>query len=521
MSLAHRAGELFMIGFYGSEPDPGFEELLREQGVAGVILFARNLERPEQVRRLTGRLQSQYPDLPLLISIDQEGGVVSRTTSGGFGETATHWPGAMALGACASEELTEQVSRQMGLEIRALGINMNLAPVLDVNNNPANPVIGVRSYGEDPNHVARMGAAAIRGFQAAGLLATAKHFPGHGDTAVDSHLALAAVPHDRERLDQVELVPFRAAAAAGVDAIMTAHVVFPAVEPDPNTPATLSAPVLTGLLRQELGYDGLIITDCMEMKAISDNVGVAEAAIRTILAGTDLVLISHTRERQVEAIQAVREAIASGRIPAERVEQALRRVRAARERLAAMGPGPDLSVLGSAEHIHLATAAAERSVTAVGAVAASLPVAVDRTILLAVDPHPVVEVEENAFSGAPLMKAAGELAPAMRRMGIRRDPSPSDIERALKATGEADLVVVGTYLANRFAGQADLVQSLVNAGRKVIVIAQRGPYDLLATPGIAGALVIYEDRLPSARAALRCLLGQVQPTGTLPVSLSL
>jgi len=529
MSLAERAGELFMIGFPGTEPEDVPESLIREEGVGGVILFARNLRSPDQVRRLIAHIQSlgaapsprlAHPDgpvagLPLLIATDQEGGIVLRFT-------ATPWPGAMALGAAADPDLTRRVSAGIARELRAMGINMNLAPVLDVNVNPANPVIGVRAFGSDPRLVAAHGAAYLTGHHEAGVLTTAKHFPGHGDTAVDSHHALAVVPHETERLEAVELVPFRRAIAAGVDAIMTAHVFFPAVEAEPDTPATISPAVLTGLLRQKLGYDGLVITDCMEMKAIANGVGTVEGAVRAIAAGADLVLISHTADLQRAAIRAVREAIAEGRIPAERVEQALRRVRAARERVARMAgdhPSPDVAVVGCVEHQALAAEAAAAAVTAVGDLRDVLPPDPARTLLLAVEAAPVVVVEDRRDAASPVLAAAAEQALSLRAIGVSRDPGAQEISRLVAEAAGADVVLVATYLADRFPGQAALVRALQAAGRIVVLIPQRGPYDLLAAPGVRGAVIMYEDRRPAAGAALRVLLGQAPARGKLPVDL--
>lgn len=520
MSLAARAGELFMVGFHGTEPDAAFESLLREEEVGGVILFARNLSSPEQARRLTDHLQSLRPGLPLLIAIDQEGGIVLRLE-------ATPWPGAMALGAADDPGLTRRVSAGIARELRAMGINMNLAPVLDVNVNPANPVIGVRSFGSDPGRVAEHGVAYIHGHHDAGVLATAKHFPGHGDTAVDSHHALAVVPHGMERLEAVELLPFRRAIAAGVDAIMTAHVFFPAVEPEGGTPATVSRAVLTGLLRERLGFDGLVITDCMQMKAIADGVTTVEGAVRAIAAGADLVLISHSYELQREAIAAVRAAIESGRIPAERVEAALRRVRAARERAggpmakdpAGAAPAADLSVIGSAQHQALAGEAAAAAVTAVGDLGGLLPIRPERTLLLAVEAAPVVVVEDRRTGGSPVAAAAADLAPGLRTLAVSRDPSMDEVDRLVAEAAGADLVLVATYVAGRYPGQSALVRALAAAGHPVVLIAQRGPYDLLAAPETQGAVIMYEDRRPAADAALRFLLGQATAPGRLPVDL--
>lgn len=523
MGLGNRAAEFFMIGFGELSLSPDVQALVKR--VSGVILFARNMETPGQVRDLTGQLQQLAGNLPLLVSTDQEGGVVSRITGGEpvrpgnmsrggsrAGLAGTPWPGNMTLGAARSADLALRVAWGTGRELLALGINLNLAPVLDVNNNPANPVIGVRSYGADPGLVAELGTAAIAGYREAGVMACAKHFPGHGDTAVDSHLALATVPHDLERLRQVELVPFRRAVAAGVDAVMTAHVAFPAMEPEAGRPATLSHRVLTGLLREELGFSGLILTDCMEMKAIADAPGgVPEAAVQAILAGADLVLVSHTYERQVAAIEAVSRAIDSGRIPPQRVRESLDRIRRVRQRLSRIQP--DLSVVGCAEHLALAVEAAERSVTRVGELP---PVDPTGTVAIGVDPSPVTLAEEGPPTGSPFLRALAEAAPEVRQLAVSREPSAAEIEQAVTVTAGARFVVVATYAAHLFPQQADLVRSLVGAGRHVLLVTQRGPYDLAVTPGVAGALVTYEDRILPARAAVQVLLGAREAGGRLP-----
>jgi len=251
-----------MVGFDALQADEHIKTLIRDKKVGGVILFRRNVHTPAQVSALCRELQeinAEVSDTPLLISIDQEGGMVMRIEQG-----VTPIPAAMAFQAAGSPADCERMNQISGDEMRQVGINMLLAPVLDVNNNRNNPVIGVRAYGEDADTVIEYGMAAMRGQRASGLAVTAKHFPGHGDTAIDTHYAMALVPHDKERLRAVELAPFRAAIAGGVDAIMTAHVVFPAFEADTSVPATLSKGVLTDLLRGEMDYQGVVITDCLE-----------------------------------------------------------------------------------------------------------------------------------------------------------------------------------------------------------------------------------------------------------------
>lgn len=324
MSLSEKVGQLFQIGFSGFDLDAEIEAMIKDYYIGGVIYFSRNIKNLEQTARLSNQLQSlalnSGSKLPLFISIDQEGGSVSRLKG------ATNFPSNMTLGVVNDKQLTNKIGKTVGSELKNLGININLAPVLDVNNNPNNPVIGVRSFGSDPKLVAELGKAYIEGIQSEGVIATAKHFPGHGDTETDSHLELPTINHDKERLNKIELYPFKKAIKAGVKSIMVAHIYFPAFEKEKGIPATLSKSVLTDLLRKKMNFKGLIITDCMEMKAIADNFGTAEGAVRAIKAGSDIVLVSHTYAEQKKAVKAVIEAIEKGRISENRIDESVKRI---------------------------------------------------------------------------------------------------------------------------------------------------------------------------------------------------
>jgi beta-N-acetylhexosaminidase len=318
------------------------------RGAGGVVLFGRNVESAEQVAALCASLK-QAARRPLLVSVDQEGGRVMRLRARhGF----TELPPMRSLGAAGDERLAREVGALLGRELRAVGIDQDYAPVVDVDTNPSNPVIGDRSLSRDPAAVARLGAALVRGIQSAGVAACAKHFPGHGDTTQDSHLELPRLPHDLARLRAVELPPFRAAAEAGAAAVMTAHVVF---EPlDPERPATLSAPVLR-LLRQECGFRGAVISDDLEMQAVAAHFPLEEAVPEALLAGVDLFLVCHRAEAQHRAIDALRRAVERGRVPRERLAQARGRA-AGLLRWAGPPPDPDeaRARLRTPEHLALA-----------------------------------------------------------------------------------------------------------------------------------------------------------------------
>ena len=316
MSLEQMLGQLLVVGFEGTAVTPEVAGLIQQHHVGGIIFFSRNVRDAQQTLALTSELQALAREAghryPLLIAIDQENGVVRR-----LGRGSTIFPGSMALGATGSEALAHDVALATGRELRALGINLNLAPVLDISNNPDNPVIGVRSFGEDPAQVARFGVAAVRGLQGAGVLTSVKHFPGHGDTAVDSHQTLPNIPHTLRRLDDVELVPFRAALAAGADSVMIAHVALPQLMGSAALPATVSPAIVRGLLRERLGFDGVVISDCLEMRAVTETVGTERGAVMALQAGIDLLLVSHRYDRQLGSLRALQAALEAGELPSE------------------------------------------------------------------------------------------------------------------------------------------------------------------------------------------------------------
>jgi beta-N-acetylhexosaminidase len=332
MSLDSEAASLLVVGFHGTTPSPELKELVA-RGVHGVILFSRNVEDAVQVAELVRELKT-LAGRPLLVAIDQEGGRVARLRAPqGF----TELPPMRALGDAGDEGLAREVGALLGRELRAVGIDQDYAPVVDVDTNPANPVIGDRSFSRDPEAVGRLGAALAQGLQSEGVAACAKHFPGHGDTSQDSHKDLPHLPHDLARLRRVELPPFRALARAGVAAVMTAHVVFDAL--DPRRPATLSPGVMR-LLRDEAGFQGCAVSDDLEMKAVAEHFPLEEAAPGAVAAGVDALLVCHRAEVQHRAIDLVRGAVEDGRIPRARLAEARARVAGL---LRFAGPAPDPS----------------------------------------------------------------------------------------------------------------------------------------------------------------------------------
>ncbi|HEY4485816.1 MAG TPA: beta-N-acetylhexosaminidase [Nitrospiria bacterium] len=319
MILKEKIGQLFMMGFHGVTPSKAVRRLIRDFHIGGVILFSRNLKNPGQTAALCNALQGLPAKMPLLIAIDQEGGRVSRLPKG-----FTIFPSAAQLAAGGLKDRFYRVADITARELRAVGINMNMAPVLDVNTNPANPIIGDRSFGSTPSLVGRVGLETIAGYQDNSIIACGKHFPGHGDTHLDSHRELPTVSHDIRRLGEVELRPFLHAIGNGLAAIMTAHVLYPALDPD--FPATLSRKIITGLLRERIGFQGVVVTDDLEMKAIADAYGPGEAAVRSIEAGCDILLICQDEAGQLSALEAVARAVKSKRITEKRIDQSVLRI---------------------------------------------------------------------------------------------------------------------------------------------------------------------------------------------------
>ncbi|MBI5068790.1 MAG: beta-N-acetylhexosaminidase [Deltaproteobacteria bacterium] len=346
-ALDAACASLFTVGFHGAAPSPEVRELVR-RGVGGVILFARNVESAAQVAGLTGALKREA-GRPLLLSVDQEGGRVMRLRERhGF----TELPAMRALGARGDEALARQAGALLGRELRAVGIDLDYAPVVDVDTNPENPVIGDRAFSADPAVVGRLGAALAQGLQSQGVAACAKHFPGHGDTSQDSHRDLPRLTHELPRLRSVELPPFAALARAGVASVMTAHVVFSALDRD--RPATMSPAVLR-LLREECGFHGPVISDDLEMKAVAEHFPLAEAVVASVNAGVDVILVCHRPGVQHAAIDALRAAVERGHISRERLQEAQARAAVLRRWA---GPPPDADalagVLRTPEHLALA-----------------------------------------------------------------------------------------------------------------------------------------------------------------------
>jgi beta-N-acetylhexosaminidase len=514
---------LLMLAFDGPRLSEAARERLATAPAAGLRLFRyRNVETPAQVRALTGEAQraagpqSLAEPGPLLIAADQEGGQLM-----GLGDGTTPFPGNMALGAVGDEELTRRVGRAMAVEMRAMGVNMVYAPDCDVATNTANPAIGIRSFADDPGAVARHASAMVLGLHEGGVAATAKHFPGMGDVALDSHLGLPVLRHGRERLDATELVPFRAAIGAGVDMVMSAHIALPSVTGDPGLPATLSGAVMGDLLRGDLGFEGLSITDALDMRALPQGEAQARAVVQAIEAGVDLLLCVPDEEARHRIEDALRRAAASGLLARGRVALSLGRLRRLRTWLSGIEQ-PDLRVVRSAEHVALAREVARRSITLVRNDLGLLPLRLASDAhVLAIMPAPRDLTPADTSSGvAPTLTAA-----IWRRhrnvdgIVVGHPPTEGEISAVRDQALGADLVVLGTIAASMDPGQAALANALLGTGVPIVTIALRAPYDLASYPSSATHLCSYGILPPTMDALGDALFGQLSLVGRLPVAI--
>ena len=527
MTLEEQIGQTLMAGFWGHTPPQEIIELIERHHVGNIILFSRNVHEAEQVFKLTQQLQEHARKAgqryPLLIAIDQENGIVQR-----MGEAATLFPGNMALGAIGSEEIAQEVARAAGEELQAVGITMNLAPVVDVNNNAENSVIGVRSFGEDAQLVGRLGAAMVRGYKEAGIIPCLKHFPGHGDTAVDSHLALPTIPYALERLQQLELIPFQKGIEAGADCIMTAHIAFPALTGSRELPATLSPAIITGLLREKLGFQGVIISDCLEMHAVLDTFGTGRGAVLALQAGIDLVLVSHLFSRQLESIEAIRAAVRGGELDPAVIQAAAERVLALKARMLSWDKLPEREALresiGSPAHLQLQERAYELSTTLVRNEEGLLPIHLkfgEQIVVLAQPRNLLTMVEDRIFADDTLTAILSKHSHRVRQLSITAQTAQEAYASVLSQTSEQDILVVATLNARADPMQGELIRLLIASGQRVIGIAVRNPYDLAAFPALQTYLATYEYTRPALEAAAQVLLGEREAHGKLPVNIPL
>jgi beta-N-acetylhexosaminidase len=510
-TLEQSLGQQMLYSFTGKRRPPAeLLSILKRQHVGGIVLFrARNMGTLAELRSLTSALQRAAADAgqpPLLIAADQEGGQLMALGDG------TPFPGNMALGATRSEKLARAVGRAIGRELRAVGINVDFAPVCDVNNNPRNPVVGTRSFGDDPALVARLGAAMVSGLQSAGVAATAKHFPGHGDTASDSHHAAPVIPHRLARLRRVELPPFRAAIEAGVRMVMTAHIVLPGLGGGKDTPSTLSPRILQGLLREELRFRGLVVSDAMDMGAIDQGSGLIVDALSALVAGVDLLLLNHELSKSTSVFAALAHAARRRLLPARGIRESARRVLGLKRWLARQ-ERPPLGVVGCREHRELAAEVARRSVTVVRSRAGLLPLrlrAEARVAVVVPRPEDLTPADTSSYLVPGLAAAVRRYHRKTDEFAIAMNPTVAAVRDLSGALAAYDLVIAGTINAPQHPRQAALVRELVRRGITTIAVALRMPHDLAAYPAVDTYACTYSILEPSMKALSAALWGRAE-----------
>lgn len=532
MTVEEKLGQMLMPDYRNwngqnvTEMLPEIEQQIKDYDLGGVILFRENVVTTEQTARLVDAYQQASEKYGMFVSIDQEGGIVTRLQSG------TDMPGNMALGATRSGEITKDVARAIGEELGSLGINTNFAPTLDVNNNPDNPVIGVRSFSENPALTAELGTAYIEGMQGSGTIATAKHFPGHGDTEVDSHVGLPEVPYEMDRLKEVELYPFQQAMNAGVDAIMSAHITFPKIDEtkviskktgeEISLPATLSHRILTGLMREEMNYDGLIVTDAMNMAAITEHYGTVDAAILSVKAGTDIVLMPVG----LEAVRAgLLEAIDNGDIKEKRIDASVKRILSLKIKRGIFkeeSPEPiedriarAVQTVGSPEHKAIEKTAAEKSITLVKNNDGVLPLSGLQ------DTAKIVVI--GATYNQDLFNAIKEKHAGTSVINLSSDYQLTEAQKT--QLRDADYIIIGSHTSNvatRLPShpQMQRINDLIESYEApAIAVAIRNPYDIMSYPEVDAYIAQYGFRTASFKATAAAIFGEINPSGKLPVTI--
>jgi beta-N-acetylhexosaminidase len=520
LTIEEAIGQKILLAFQGKEELPiEIIDAVRRKGTAGFTLFRHlNVESPAQVRRLTEQLQQiarESSEGPLLIGIDQEGGQLMAV-----GEGTTQLPGNMALGATGSAQLAFRAGVVLGEELAAMGINVDYAPCCDVNSNPSNPVIGTRSFGDDPQAAGEMAAAMVKGIQSCGVVSCAKHFPGHGNTSADSHNEIPLSGHSLETVKKVDLPPFKAAIEAGVKMVMSGHIALPAEDGKVGKPATLSPELIRGLLRGGMGFDGVIVSDAMDMRAIRQGEELAGEAVQAAAAGVDLLLMKDRVEDQRAVYQGLLEAAGRGDLDSQEVIASARKVLDLKNWVAENFRQPGLDVVGCSEHRQVADEIAERSITLVRDEAHLIPIPLgpdDPIGVIWPRPLDLTPADTSSYVRPALGLELRKLHPAVSEFSIRHDPSPREIAGMINCAHDFKLVVVGTINACMTPQQVDMVQALLASGIPTIVVALRLPYDLAYFPQAPTCLCTYSLLEPSMKALARVLVGQTRAQGHLPV----
>lgn len=513
-SISFMVGQHLVAGFEGTRVPEKLRQAVKQYKIGNIILFAHNVESAGQLKQLCADIQALMMEelgVPAFITIDQEGGAVSRLP-----KECAIVPSAMAVASTGNRENAYQAGLITGRELHALGVNFNLAPVFDVNSNPQNPVIGVRSYGDKPEAAAEFACEMFRGLKEAGVFSCAKHFPGHGDTAVDSHVGLPLVDKSLEELKACELKAFQMGIDAGIPGIMSTHILFPQLEKK-KIPATMSRAIMTDLLRGAMGFKGLILSDCMMMGAIADQYGTVNGMVEALKAGVDLIFASHSVDLCVQAAQKMKEAVEAGDKPLAELEASAQRILSFKRQLTPT-LDEEFAQVGSAPHWEKVDKMYEESLAVSQLPLGHIPPLGDNPLFVSCPPFVA------SLASDPIL---GELSFAhdmQARFGGTAHTMPID-PSALSAAAigalakEHTSVVVGTYNGHIKQGQMDVVKQLASWGVPVTVFALRNPYDLSHLPDNVTGIAAYAYNRPVLDKVALVLSGKLMPRGKMPVQL--
>ena len=498
MNMRELIGQRLVFGFKGTRLPEDFRKMICEYKIGNVILFRYNVESTAQLRALCAEIQDvvrRETGHPAFITIDQEGGMVTRLPA-----DAVNVPGSMAIAATGRIRDAYDCAGITARQLRGIGVNFNLAPDLDVNSNSMNPVIGVRSFGDDAARAAELGVQAVRGYGESGLLCCGKHFPGHGDTAVDSHIGLPCIVKSLAELERTELVPFRAAIEAGIPAIMSSHILFPQIEPS-GVPATMSRRIMHDILRGGLGFDGLVLSDCMVMDAIRLHYGTANGVVAAMKAGVDMVFVCSNPALQRESADAAAAAAERGAIDLAETEESVRRILAAKERYAGGGAEPNLC--SRTEDFAAARDVARRAIVHAGG---KICAAGERSFFVGCADYRMTQASNADPEALPFPEYM------QRRFGGRAavcqtDPDDAEIARILEAAEGCGNIIMSTCNAHIYRGQLKLAQALAGIGADMTAVALRNPYDLPLLPQNIGLLAAWDYSADSLAALCEVLRG--------------
>lgn len=507
MDFKVQVGQRLVGGFPGKEMSPEFIRLVREYKLGNVILFQHNVESMEQLRQLCREIQGlirKETGHSAFITIDQEGGVVTRLPGDGC-----NVPGAMAVAATGQPENARTLAKITANELKYLGVSFNLAPVMDINNNPQNPVIGVRSYGDTAETVTRFGVETVKGYQEGNMLACAKHFPGHGDTNVDSHLGLPVIDKSLEELEELELKPFRAAIENGIPAVMSSHILFPKLEPE-QVPCTMSKRIITGILKEKLGFQGLVLSDCMEMDAIQKYYGTAKGVAAAMEAGVDMVFVSHSADLLEESFQEVYKAVEEGRLSKEEMEKTAAKIQTYKEKYLSKWQTEQGC---SEEERQQEREIRRKSITLTQGEIFSLGEAPFFTGCAGYRATQVSNEKQMSEAFAEyLAKRLGGKA-----FVTSKNPNSEERKKALLLAKGASSIVVGTYNGHLQPEQKELIKELERLGCPVMAIALRNPYDLFDLPERVTGIAAWDNSPMTLELLSEMLRGEWTPEGILPI----